>query len=163
MNLSRKSLRCAVVVPLAVCLFAGCSSKPAIEGKWSGTAPFDAGGTAAVSYEFLPDGVVAMAGTKNAATPGMKPKLGIAEMLLPGLADIASVHVVGKYSVKDDMLTITPNQVTLRDKQGHEPTFTPTVKKETQISRFKIDGQTLTIDKLDGSKPVVLTRQTAGQ
>ena len=158
---SVKLLRRAVVVPLAACFLAGCASKPGIEGKWSGTAPFDTGGTAAVSYEFLPDGVVAMAGTKSAATPATKPEPGIAEMLVPGLAEIASIHVVGKYSVKDDMLTITPNQVTLRDKKGQKPAFTPTLKTKTEISRFKIDGQTLTIDKMDGSKPVVLTRQNA--
>lgn len=161
MNCSIKSFRRAVVV-FAVCLLAGCASKPGIEGKWSGTAPFDSGGMAAVSYEFLPDGVIAMAATKNAASPTAKPKPGIAEMMFPGLANIASVHAVGKYSIKDDLLTITPNQVTLRDKKGHEPAFTPTLKKETQVNRFKLDGQTLTIDKLDGSKPVVLTRQNDG-
>jgi len=162
MNCSIKSLRQAVVV-FAVCLLAGCASKPGIEGKWSGTAPFDSGGMAAVSYEFLPDGVIAMAATKSASSPSNKPKPGIAEMMFPGLADIASVHVVGAYGTKEDMLTITPKQVTLRDKKGQEPVFTPTLKKETQVSRFKIDGQTLTIDKLDGSKPVVLARQNAGQ
>lgn len=161
MNCSIKSIRQAVVV-FAVCLLAGCASKPGIEGKWSGTAPFDSGGMAAVSYEFLPDGVVAMAATKSAATPSAKLKPGIAEMMFPGLADIASVHAVGKYSVKDDLLTITPKQVTLRDKKGQEPAFTPTLKKETQVNRFKIDGQTLTMDRLDGSKPVVLTRQNDG-
>ena len=163
MNVLRQWFRGIGLVVFALCVVAGCASKPTIEGKWSGSAPFDAGGTADVSYEFLPDGVVAMASTKSATALAAKPKSGLAEMIFPGLADIASIHVVGNYSIKDDMLTITPKQVTLRDKKGQEPALMPTLKKETQITRFKIDGQTLTIDKLDGSKPVVLTRQNAGQ
>jgi hypothetical protein len=155
---------------LAVCVAAGCASAPGIEGRWSGTAPFDSGGTAKVTYEFLPDGVVTMTATKNPTPKGKAPTPGFAEMMLPGLAEIMlpglpglSVHVVGIYTTKNDVLTIKLAQVTLLDKRNREPTFKATIKRQTQIIRFKLNGQTLSIDKLDGAKPIVLERQAANR
>ena len=161
MNLIDKAIRRVLITFVAVFLVAGCASKPGIEGKWSGNVPLDSGGLGIATYEFLPDGIVTMAATKGKPAPGKQPKLNIAELILPGLANIASIHVAGTYNVKNDVLTIVPKQFTVRDRQGHTPSLAPTLtwKKEAQVNRFKIDGQTLTLDKLDGDKPLVLTRQ----
>ena len=73
------------------------------------------------------------------------------------LGDATNIHVAGSYTVKGDVLTITPKSVTLLDDKGQPPPLvTPTVTQEPQINRYKISATTLTLDRMDGNKPLVL-------
>ena len=151
---SAAALGAALLIPVVL---SGCSRQPDLVGKWSGSDPSFAAtlgvGTAAVTYDFHNDGLVEVSEkTDKAASTSSS-----TASLLVG--DATNIHVAGTYTVKDDVLTTTPKSLTLLDSKGQPPSFTPDLKHDPQIYRYKISGATLTLDRLDGSKPLVLTRQ----
>lgn len=138
---------------LASAVLCGCSHRPDLAGKWAGTAPIQGSGTAAYTYDFHDDGLVAMSVKTSKGAAAASP------IAAAFLGDVTNIHVAATYTVKDDVLTITPKTITLLDDKGQPPLITPTVKQEPQINRYKISGDTLTLDRLDGDKPLTLTRQ----
>lgn len=148
----RAVLSCAVLLLLGV--LSGCSRQPGLVGKWSGSGPIGSG-TAAFTYDFHDDGLVETSvKTDKAASLSSSP---MASMLL---GNTTNIHVAGSYTVKGDVLTITPKSMTLLDDKGQPPPLvSPTVTPEPQIIRYKIRGTTLTLDRMDGDKPLALTRQ----
>ena len=160
MRLLHSSTSCAAGFAVAVLMpviLSGCSRQPGLVGKWAGSAPASttsAGGTVAYSYDFHGDGLVEMSAKADKSASLINSPM--ASMLL---GTVANVHSVGSYTVKDDVLTISPKSMTLLDDKGQAPMLTPTVSKDPQVIRYKLNGATLTLDRMDGDKPLVLTRQ----
>lgn len=151
--------RTILALMLLLLLLVGCSHHPTLVGKWSGTGPMTASGLgsdpATMTYEFGSDGVVTFSAK---ATNGKSSVLGNSFALL-FTGDVAEIHAAGTYTVKDDVVTITLTQWTLLDAKGQPPSITPEIKKEPRLNRFKVSGDTLTLDALDGAPPLRLTRR----
>ena len=139
-------------VVLASAVLCGCSHQSGLVGKWAGSGSSGDGGTAAYTYDFHSDGLVEVS-AKTIKAPS-SPSLGV--MLL---GNPSNIHLAATYAVKEDVLTLTPKSVTLLDDKGQPPPLTPTIKQDPQVIRYKISGNTLTLDHLDGDKPLTLTRQ----
>jgi hypothetical protein len=138
-------------------ILSGCSRQPNLVGKWSGSDPAAASwgsGLAAVTYDFHNDGLVEISAKLNKTSSTSSAPM--ASLLF---GDVTNIHTAGTYTIKDDVLTITPRSLTLSDSKGQPPPFTPTIKQDPQINRYKISGATLTLNRMDGDKPLVLTRQ----
>lgn len=156
--MNRLTLKAALsAAALASAVLCGCSHPPGLVGKWAGNAPIQGGGTAAYTYDFHDDGLVEMSAKTSKGAAAASP------MAAALLGDATNFHVAATYTVKDDVLTITPKTVTMMDDKGQSPPITPTVEQKPQLNRYKISGDTLTVDRLDGDKQLTLTRQKSTQ
>ncbi len=137
----------------------GCGSHSALVGTWRGTAPVSFGlGNAAVTYQFGADGIEQLSAKilPQKPSPANSPA---AIWLLP--SGVSTIHTAGTYTVKGDVLSVTTTQMTLLDAHNQPSALTPDGKNQTSTLRMQVRGDTLSLDTLDGTPPVLLTRQKA--
>lgn len=116
---------------------AGCGAKKSVTGKWSGTASIPGqGGSAAAVYEFKADGTEMIA------------------LTVPTPIGKAAITTVGTYAVKDDTLTQTFTSAALNGK----PIPVPPASSAPLQSKFKLNGDTLTLSPVNNPTQIVLTR-----
>lgn len=145
-----------IIAGLSAPLLLGCSRQTPLVGVWRGAAPVSPGrAVAAVTYEFGADGIVQL----SVALPPHAPSASSSPArAMLGMDGISNIHMAGTYTVKGDALAVTTTQMTLLGADGPPP-LAPDMKPQTRTLRFHTRGDTLTLDTLDGTPPVLLTRQ----
>lgn len=128
------------LVLLLLIAAAGCGAKKSVVGKWSGTASIPGqagvGGSTAAVYEFKADGTETIG------------------LTVPTPIGKAAITTVGTYAVKDDTLTQTFTSAALNGKTIPVP---PASSAPLQ-SKFKLNGDTLTLSPVNNPTQIVLTR-----
>ncbi|MDQ2800717.1 MAG: DUF1627 domain-containing protein [Armatimonadota bacterium] len=161
-------------------LAAGCGSHNSLTGKWSEAETGSDGAVQTTTYQFLSDGLATVEAKTSkgsllkinggglfggsvpkpadpkAAPDGGNPLAAAFGALLP---TVARVNVKGTYTVKDDVLTLKVADVSMYDPQNQPVSLSNETHDSQQIIKFKVDGDKLTLDKLDGTPPTVYVRQ----
>lgn len=142
-------------------LAAGCGSHNSLTGKWSETET-DASSKAVqtTTYQFLSDGLATVE-TKTSKGSLLKPSGGdeITAALGALFPTVARVNTKATYTVKDDVLTLKVADVSFYNAQNQPVSGPNQTHDSQQIIKFKVDGDKLTLDKLDGTPPTVYARQ----
>lgn len=148
-------------------------------GAWAATDRNADGATQTTTYTFLKDGLATMevktdkgslltvnagglgggAAGGDAHTPGGANANPLAALFGALLPTVRRAHVKSTWSVKGDVVTLRVTDVNLFDDHDQPVSLSNETHKDTQTFRYKVGGETLTIDKLDGTPPTRLTRR----
>lgn len=141
-------------------------------GVWAATEKNGNGATLTTTYTFLKDGLATMdVKTDRGSLPTVHvgglpsgdslPSDGKdANPLAALFPTVRRVHVKSAYTVKGDVVTLHITDVNFFDDHDQPVSMPNETHPATQTFRYKVSGDTLTVDKLDGTTPQTLTRRT---
>ena len=148
-----------LMLTVIVVLASGCGNRDALQGKWSQTETGADGAVQTTTYQFLSDGLAAVE-AKTSKGSLLKPDSGVSRDAFATLVPtVARVNSKGTYTVKDDVLTFKITDFNLYDPQNQLVSLPNATHDPSQTIKFKVDGDKLTLDKLDGTPATVYTRQ----
>ena len=144
-------------------------------GAWVATERTSEGATQSTTYTFLKDGLATMevrtdkgslltvnagglfgGGSQKPGDSAANPLAALFGALLP---TVRRAHVKSTWSVKGDVVTLHVADVSLFDDHDQPVSLSNETHPDTQTLRYRVRGDTLTLDKLDGTPPVTLTRR----
>lgn len=165
----------AVVVLLAGAALAWRRFHNPLVGVWAATDKNSDGATQTTTYTFLKDGLATVEVKTDkgslltvhagglfggAAQPsGGQEANPLAALFGAMFPTVRRVHVKSNYTVKGDIVTLHVTDVNFFNDHDQPVSLSGETHPATQTFRYKVSGNTLTVDKLDGTTPQTLTRR----
>lgn len=148
-------------------------------GTWVATEKSADGATQTTTYTFFKDGLATtevrtdkgslltihagglFGGASDAGSnpSGSKDTNPLAAMFGAMFPTVRRAHVKSTFTVKGDVVTLHVSDVSMFDDHDQPVSLSNETHQDTQTLRYRVSGDTLTLDKLDGTRPVTLSRQ----
>jgi hypothetical protein len=146
-----------LAIALAALCASGCNSRSNLVGKWTAAIPVNAQHPEVAAYDFISDGVMTFDLTSQSRGLTFGGAAGMDNVLPAGwTSDVSRLHEKGVYRVRDDVVEVHIEGVRLYRLEGRRLPFN--LPPFTTHLRYKVEGDRLSLDALDGDPPIVLRR-----